>query len=278
MSSFLSNIIGRHAGSENILAPRVRGVFEPRRASFERPNIPTPWQDNEAGTVGNESNDQYLLGEPPTLAESTNAPRQVLSNKAVKKGSLTLPTGQDPQEQTRRGSIGQKSDEQPAPLHKAVASTRSMNLTQQRVLERVRLEVPRDEKSVVGFSSDAPDHKGMDANTTNRQTEQVIKPLLKTKAPFGKDTTPWLQEGEGRTPSYSSKVKPKTDGSFSQHSATLNILGGSQSSIAQPIIKVHIGRIEIKATKEVPVKQTKSQTPERRVSLDEFLKKRDNKL
>jgi hypothetical protein len=272
MSNFLSNIIGRNTGSENVLAPRVRGAFESRRTTFARPNIPASWQGNGESTVNHDSNYEYGLGESSMMGETPNAIEKIVDRKGAEKDNPAFSNVQNQVEQRKKikkvpvilGDDGHLSK-----TKKTVAPTRQMQTIQQRVLERIRFEVPMDEKSVGGFSSDVP----------NRQAEQVIKPLLKTKAPFWQDATPRLQEGEGRAPSYSSKVNPKTDGSFSQHSATLNILGGAQHpSIAQPIIKVHIGRIEIKAVKETPVKQAKPQMPERRLSLDDFLKKRDNTL
>jgi hypothetical protein len=278
MSNFLSNMIDRHSRSENVVSPRIRGLFEPRLATLERPNIPTPLLGNEEGTADNESNSHFRLNEPPILDESPNAPQQAASIKAVTKGRTVFSTWQKLQEQTMIVPLGRKGTEQTAPLQKEAASTQPMQLAQQRILERIRLEVFKEEKGADGFSPDVPNHRGMDASIKNRQAEQLIKPLYKNKAPFWQDATPMLQEGEGKTPNYSSKVKPKTDGPFSQHLATLNILGGGQTPTAPPAIKVHIGRIEIKAVKESPVKQAKPQMPERRSSLDEFLKKRDNKL
>lgn len=257
----MSNIINRHLGSENVLAPRVRGVFEPRQATLGSPNIQAPWLGNDVGTAENESNDHFQYGPTHVLSEPPNADRKMLSNEAVKKSSPAPSIGQtqNPQEQTIKSQIVQNNYKQLATqLHKAGTLNRSVQLAQQRVSERVRFEVPRDEKSVSGFSSEMQDDTKMYANAPNRQAEQVIKPLLKTKTPIWQEATPWLQKEEGSVPTYSSKVYPKPD--------------------AAPSIKVHIGRIEIKAVKETPVKQARPQKPENPLSLDEFLKKRDNKL
>lgn len=278
MSSFLSNIIDRHTGSENDLTPRVRGVFEPRQATLGRPNIPSPLLGNEEGTADIESNSQFRLNEPSILVESTNAPKQVASNKADKKDSLVFSTRQNLQEQTRIGPIRHKGDEQAAPLLKEAASTRSMQLAQQRVLERVRFEVSKEEKGADGFSPKMPNHKGMDGNIPNRQDDLVIKPLSKTKTLAGLAAAPSLQRGEAPPPISSIKAYPKTGREYSKHGAIQNNIVSSQPSVTQPAITVHIGRIEIKAVKEAPVKQARPQMPESRLSLDEFLKKRDNKL
>jgi hypothetical protein len=117
----------------------------------------------------------------------------MLSNEAVKKSSPAPPTGQtqNPQEQTIKRPIVQNNYKQLATqLHKAGTLNRSVTLAQQRVSERVRFEVSRDEKSVSGFSSEMQDDTKMYANAPNLQAEQVIKPLLKTKTAIRQEATP----------------------------------------------------------------------------------------
>jgi hypothetical protein len=246
MSNFLSNMIGRHAGSENVVAPRASGVFEPRQASMGRPNIPAPLLGNEEGTADNESNSQFSLNEQSTLDETPKVTLQVSGNKAVKKDRTIFSTRQHLQKQIMAGSVSKRGDGQTTSLHREATSTRLVQLAQaqQGVFERVRFEVSKEEKDSVGFSTKISNHQGME-----------VKP-----------------------PTVPTKAYTKTDAQYSKHATEENLIDGSHPSIAQPVITVHIGRIEIKAVKEVPSKQAKAHIPERRLSLDEFLKKRDNKL
>jgi hypothetical protein len=289
MSNFLTKVIGRHAASENVIVPVVRGVFEQQRPVLGRSDIPVPWQRNEEGAADNESYEQYPLSKPLIPSEVPDVSRHLTSNKEVKKDSPALSTGQNTEEQARRGPVLHKNFERAAPvlqkkyeratpLHKEPLSTNSMKLTQQRVLDRVHLVTPKDESRAEGLSSKLPGHEDIDANTTKRQAEQVIKPVLRAKHLFEKDAISQLQGREGKSTDYSIQDFPKTNDPFFSNFAVEKDQGGGQPPMPQPSIKVHIGRIEIKAIKEAPARQAKPQAPAQRLSLDEFLKKRDNKL
>lgn len=281
MSSFLSNIINRHIGAENVLAPKTRGIFEPRQATFGRPNIPSPWLGNEGGSFSNGPNSENRLDEGSMMGEIQNASGKVVDKEGAEKSNPFFSTVLTPVEQM----LGKK---QPTKLfrdnghflqaQKAFAPSQQMQTVQQRLMGRVRLEVPKEENSGTGFFPDVPNLMGTNATGANHLADQLIKPLIKGQANLGKETAPWAQGSEDNSPYYLNRANPKAIGALSQYQHKQRDNVESQPSISPPAIRVNIGRIEIKAVKEAPAKQAKPQMPEKRLTLDEFLKTRDNRL
>jgi hypothetical protein len=53
-----------------------------------------------------------------------------------------------------------------------------------------------------------------------------------------------------------------------------HLAGKDSSSQAQPVIKIHIGKIEIKAEKEPPIRVKEQTVSKPTLSLDQYLKER----
>ncbi|WP_158860384.1 hypothetical protein [Lunatibacter salilacus] len=307
MSNFLSNIIGRHTGSINSLVPTTPGIFEPRRPTPGRFNLSVPKLGNEATLANNDSN--FRLDKSSMLAESSDTMEKVVErrndkrvtpvfssskNKDQPKKETDTISGdwrveQTPNENNSKSSQYQAEQEKKTNMvadasrgdgqfgqnQKVFFPTGPLKSMHQRVLERGRLEVPRDGNGV-GSSSELQNQKNIDPTESN-QAEQVVRPILRTEASFERNAIPRYQGSEGTLPIHSSSTNLNLYGETSQNLTVRNNLNSDQPFNAQPTIKVQIGRIEIRAIKEVPAKLVKTQTTDKRPSLDEFLKKRDNR-
>jgi hypothetical protein len=269
MSNFLSNIISRHAGSEQVIKPRTRGVFESRSmiSALEGFTALAP-EDEKQGISDNIQNESAVNSMPRNQA-SLNEINEFKQPSIVEKYFVQTPKNTNPglQKTTTNDhtklSLNSKSD--------------SMELAQQKIVERIRHE------SIIDKNKQQPEARGSSLlRRANIEAPHDIRPRVNPRLKSDVTQKSMTQQEEHlsiiqniKTVLQSPPYKP-----LNPHSSMQDKLGetNDKSSLSQSTIKVHIGRIEIRAVKEVPIKQTKSQTPERRVSLDEFLKKRDNKL
>lgn len=298
MSNFLGNIINRHAGSGNTLAPRLRGLFEPRWASsLALPQFPANWQQGGEEEAVNSVNDESTSGEQPKRDGLPSATEQVAGKKTGKKDAPAFFATQDRLEQARNAPVRHRKDEQVrnapvrlrkdeqiARVHKIATQASSVHLVQNQALERTKVEIPQVEKRTDGLFTGPPNHKVSETSGLYQQEAQVIKPSFTTKTPtpVWQDSIPKLQKEETRTPNTSSRAFSPAAQPFLKELAMQQQYNpdrsGNHLPVGQPTIKVHIGRIEIKAVKEAPIKQARPEATIRRESLEEFLKKQESKL
>lgn len=281
MSNFLGNIINRHIGSENTLAPRLKGLFEPRGANFALPQFPAYWQGGEKEVV-NGINNEPTSREQPVRDNLPSTSELLKGSKTVIKDVPDFFATQVRLEQTRNAPVRLIKDEQIARVHKITTQASSVQSGRHQAFEQAKVEIPQFEKSTDGLFTGPPNHKVSEISALYRQEEQVIKPSFSTKASVWQDSIPNLQQEESRTPNPSSRSFSPAAQPFLQKLAMLPQHNTDRSSgyipVEQPTIKVHIGRIEIKAVKEATIKQARPQTTVKRESLEEFLKKQDSKL
>lgn len=277
MSNFLTHIISRHTGSENTLAPRLRGLFEPRWASLALPQFPAYWQGGKEEAV-NGTDNEYTSVEQPMRDNLPSPTEQVSGNKTGKKETHVFFASQDRLAKERKAPVRLGKDEQITRIHKTGTQITSAQLSKHQLKERAKVEIPQFEKRANEFFSDLPNHKEPEVGSSYQREEQEIKPSFSAKI-SRQDGVSKLQKGEiGNLSSraFSLQVQPL----LQKLAIPNNSADGSASqlTVEQPNIKIHIGRIEIKAIKEAPIKQARPQTTVQRESLEEFLKKQDSKL
>lgn len=269
MSNFLANLVSRHAGSEEVIKPRTRGVFESRSmVSVPEGFNDLPPEDEKQGASDNIQNESPVNSMPRNQA-SLNEGNEFKQPSMIEKYVV-----QTPKNANRGLPKTINNDHTKLNLN---SKPDSIGLVQQKIVERIRHE------SIIDKNKQQPEAgESSLLRRTNIEAPHDIRPRLNARLTSDVTQKSMLHPEEHlsiiqniKTVPQSSPYKP-----LPPYSSMQDKLGetNDKTSLSQPTIKVHIGRIEIRAVKEAAVKPVKPQAPERRVSLDEFLKKQENRL
>lgn len=287
MSRFLTNIISRHIHAENTVQPRMRSLFEPRQAytgSFPGPGVGEATHDQAFPaasfidhTVGEEvpgSHTQSAVSSASPGSEAEAAlpipqkTHKAYPGKASREISVEVPV-------RRVGSVTVKSQPAFFFVGKESEPLQRANLQQPEGHSEISHEEQKG-KALPGKESINPEvrsRQAMDglsadeASAAAGRLQGVVKPRPKGKQLAGQ---PEQKASPLRDISNIAQVWPVIE---------RRGMGKAQDQgVAQPIppvIKIQIGRIEIKAVTEPAAKPVKARESARPgLTLEQFLNKR----
>ena len=236
MSQFIQNILQRHLGRNKPVLPRKRGVFEP--TSINASSVPLDFAETQA----------------PTFVNSIEQPidRNNPSIPGEKKVPFFPPLNTNSQEASPKTSSNSSHNQ----------TSNSFFLQE----NNKQLQVPLLPLKEVKENNFVQDKTAIAVNFSNIENPKVINNAAENKPIFS------LMEKQQLTAATLEFQALNSKQPISNHSINKSNLQQATAPIP-PTIKVHIGRIEVKAVTPPPVKKSqkkKSKMPN--LSLEQYLK------
>lgn len=289
MSGFLSNIISRHENSENTVGPRLKGIFE------QNPSIPPQWipspfpdlEDNTPTSGENQSDESERKG--PFLKTEKEYNAQLQGKPGFPKNKKNEIPTENPTSEKKVISFLRKPNPTKQPIIDSSPKEDASIPEPQKMMER-QIKPDQKENSKDKVDSEVP---GKNYFSNPFQISKEGNPRAKPSIEKGLPLKPHLFSpiNPEKVPANFKTKKPTSKKVFepirrphSSPSTQQDIFGNRNHQInvpaqqSLPSIRIHIGRIDIKAVNQQPNSKRKSPDPiQPRISLNQFLEKKDNR-
>jgi hypothetical protein len=265
MSQFLSNILNRHSQSDHNIQPRGLGVFETQGSWSESLNSETDVNPIDHNVItspiensGIEPRQNMIIS--PEAIQNTSSKQNNKSNRQEPHQRIDTPYSKTRQV---KNSILKNM---PFKTEKAPPKNPDISQAEAYFGERTKegnnnlkpvpykLEIPKPDKK---FPHENDKQVKTQSNLLDFTDQILVKPNKEMKNSFPPNYTVNMQNGNGIKGLYSEETSKEDQ---------------------VPTIKIHIGRIDIKAVKQPDLTLRKAEkTNKSTLSLDQFLKKREPK-
>ncbi len=268
MSQFLTNIINRHVSTDNVVRPRERSVFESVQSNFD--SIP-------------ESTDFARVNVKPSSTQSEGLRNKSVENFKKPNTSIDdIPIS-------------------PKELLPPATNTENLSSIKPRPTKKSKIRIDNPSGNPVKTTKADEIIKLKQVERRNDKSDlvsnekKIVDTLVKAKVDLsGSVTTAKIPKPNTEDNSSSNQLKRERVShikeihqklisnlivrNFSEKNLNVHSTNNSSTEEKAPTIKIQIGRIDIKAVKQAPVKEIKAKKQNKSaMTLEQFLKKSSDK-
>lgn len=263
MSGFLSSLVARHAGAENKVLPRLRGKYEPLPGA-------TPHHDGLAAQAAGSIAPPAPLHEnaPHTYQQPPLQPQHAPAANFMRAPSAGMPLQTPAQQQSslQTGPVREAETAMPSASHTVQHVHQAGNISQ-----TIQHNITNHDISITNLPPGQPTSPVITQQTASSFQPSTLNLQRQPEQHTTEEPTSHLQPATSHLnpdPSWLNELRKAVAGA-------LPAAGPQQTQ--QPVIKVNIGRIDVRAVapQQGGAKASPPRTPRAGMSLEEFLKNKN---